>query len=45
MTMLDRRHVLKGGLAAAAVAAMPLRAAQATRVKAPFPIFDTHPHF
>jgi predicted TIM-barrel fold metal-dependent hydrolase len=34
-----------GGLAAAAVAALPLKAAQATKVKAPFPIFDTHPHF
>jgi predicted TIM-barrel fold metal-dependent hydrolase len=45
MTMFDRRSLLKGGLAAAAVSAMPLRAAQPRKVNAPFPIFDTHPHF
>src|SRR6266540_1460048 len=42
--MIDRRLFLTGGLAAAAVAAMPLRAF-AAKVNAPFPIFDTHPHF
>lgn len=44
--MIDRRLVLKGGLAAAAASALPLQAAQpAKKVNAPFPIFDTHPHF
>ena len=44
--MFDRRLLLKGGLAGAALAVMPSSArAQATKVKAPFPIFDTHPHF
>jgi len=44
MIEIDRRLFLKGGLAAAALAAMPLRAF-AAKVNAPFPIFDTHPHF
>ncbi len=44
--MIDRRLLLKGGLAAAALGSLPLRAAQPPRkVNAPFPIFDTHPHF
>jgi L-fuconolactonase len=43
--MLDRRLLLKGGLAAAALGSMPLHAAQPRKVNAPFPIFDTHPHF
>lgn len=43
--MLDRRVLLKAGLAAAAVGALPVRAAQPRKVNAPFPIFDTHPHF
>ncbi len=44
--MLDRRLLLKGGIAAAALGAMPMPArAAGTKVNAPFPIFDTHPHF
>jgi predicted TIM-barrel fold metal-dependent hydrolase len=44
--MLDRRLLLKSGLGAAAVAALPSAVrAHATIVKAPFPIFDTHAHF
>ena len=51
--MFDRRRVLKGGLAAAAVSALTLagcaasrgKAVTARKVNAPFPIFDTHPHF
>jgi len=53
MNMLDRRLLLKGGLAAAAAGAagavaspaQALPAPSGTKVKAPFPIFDTHPHF
>ncbi len=44
--MLDRRLLLKGGLAATALGALPLPVlAAGTKVNAPFPIFDTHPHF
>jgi predicted TIM-barrel fold metal-dependent hydrolase len=43
--MLDRRLLMKGALAAATLASLPLRAAQPAKVTAPFPIFDTHPHF
>jgi len=42
--MFDRRTLIKGGLAATALGAMPLRAHE-TVVKAPFPIYDTHAHF
>jgi predicted TIM-barrel fold metal-dependent hydrolase len=42
--MIDRRQVLKGGLAATLLGAVPSWA-QSARVKAPFPIFDTHAHF
>jgi len=42
--MLDRRTVLKTGLAAAALQSAPLLA-RATKVGAPFPIYDTHAHF
>ena len=44
--MLDRRLLLKGGLAAAALPGLSTSArAHETVVSAPFPIFDTHPHF
>jgi len=43
--MLDRRLLMKGALAAATLGSLPLRAAQPAKVTAPFPIFDTHPHF
>jgi len=44
--MFHRRTLLKSGLAAAAVSALPFRAfGQANRVNAPFPIYDTHAHF
>jgi len=43
--MLDRRLLLKGGLAAATLGALPMRAFAAPKVNVPFPIFDTHPHF
>ena len=44
--MIDRRFLMKGGLAATALAGMPsmLRSHDPV-VKAPFPIFDTHPHY
>ncbi len=42
--MIDRRVFLTGGLATAALATLPSRAF-AAKVNAPFPIFDTHPHF
>lgn len=42
--MFNRRTLLKGSLAAAALQAIPARA-HSTKVKAPFPIFDTHAHF
>lgn len=47
MIKFDRRLLLKGGLALTALGAMPFaaRAQTALKVKAPFPIFDTHPHF
>lgn len=40
----DRRLFLKGGAAATVLGAMPVRAHDPV-VKAPFPIFDTHPHY
>ena len=43
--MFDRRLLLKGGLAATALGAMPLRAHETKLKNAPFPIYDTHPHF
>jgi L-fuconolactonase len=48
--MFDRRLILKGGLAAVAASALPSCATQsvtqsAKKVNAPFPLFDTHPHF
>jgi L-fuconolactonase len=42
--MIDRRQVLKGGLAATLLGAVPAWA-QSLDTKAPFPIFDTHAHF
>ncbi len=42
--MFNRRTLLKGGLAAAAIQSIPVRA-QGTKVSAPFPIYDTHAHF
>jgi L-fuconolactonase len=43
--MFDRRLLLKGGFAAAALGSLPLRAFAAPRVNVPFPVFDSHPHF
>ena len=43
--MVDRRSLLKGGVSAATLGALPLRVSAAPRVDVPFPVFDTHPHF
>ncbi|WP_305096774.1 amidohydrolase family protein [Croceibacterium aestuarii] len=46
MAMVDRRSLVKGAIALSTLAAMPFSArAQSAKVKAPFPIFDTHAHF
>ena len=42
--MIGRRQVLKGGLAATLLGAIPSWA-QAVGARAPFPIFDAHAHF
>ena len=42
--MFNRRTLIKGSIAATALTAMPVKAHDPV-VKAPFPIFDTHPHF
>ena len=41
---IDRRQVLKGGLAATVLGAIPSWA-QSVGAKVPFPIFDSHAHF
>src|SRR6188768_1805943 len=42
--LIDRRQVLKGGLAATALGVIPSWA-QSVGARAPFPIFDSHAHF
>jgi L-fuconolactonase len=42
--LIDRRQVLKGAFAVTLATAIPSWA-QSAKVKAPFPIFDTHAHF
>ena len=42
--MIDRRQILKGGVAAAILGAIPSWA-QSIGARAPFPIFDSHAHF
>lgn len=43
-TLIDRRQVLKGALAATVLGAVPAWA-QSLAIKPPFPVFDTHAHF
>lgn len=43
--MFQRRTLLKGSIAAGALAVFPSMARAQKKVDAPFPIFDTHAHF